>query len=177
MVESDFNRILTHTVNHLPRSRAHKISDGAGGKAVQNPFDSFGILFGLPAYIESKYVKGLYAFNLSRIEDHQYDNLEFYGRELSESGIPHYCLIPVFFYSPREMKRVLFFDFEFINSEHKKGVSSFKQKTIISWMEQGFFFDIKALKFLNEEGKEVRKDTILDLTKEALDKKIIKCYV
>lgn len=174
MVESDFNRILGHSFSLISHSRLSKISDGKGGAMVKNPFDFWGFYQGYPIYCESKLIKGVKAFNLSRIEDHQYENLSFAHESLSYTGTKHYCLVPVCFYSPREMKRVLFFDFSFVEAEHNKGTVSFKQKELIKWMEAGLFLDIKSHKYLDGD-KEKRREIVENL--EGLDKIIIKGYI
>ena len=42
---------------------------------VRRPFDLFGVFRGLPIYIEAKFQKTISSFNLSRIADHQLENL------------------------------------------------------------------------------------------------------
>ena len=75
--EAEFNTIVTHSLTF-----GHKIGDQGStitGFHGKNPFDGFGIastdLGNYPVYFESKFLKEPSAFNWSRLEDHQIENL------------------------------------------------------------------------------------------------------
>jgi penicillin-binding protein-related factor A (putative recombinase) len=126
MKESDLNTIIKNSVQE--EGWCFKISDQGGQAYIPNPFDLFGIFQGEPIYIESKIIKnGLYAFNLDKIEEHQYANL----LQIEESiKVSHNCLIAVGFYKQREMKIIMFFDFMYIWNEKQKGRKSFLKKEL-----------------------------------------------
>lgn len=81
MNEGEINKIISKSMNIL----GYKIPDSNGGngsfsKFSPTPFDGFGLhkiedkVYNV--YWESKFSKGLKAFNVKRIEQHQADNLD-----------------------------------------------------------------------------------------------------
>jgi hypothetical protein len=165
MVESNLNTIIKNSINLLPKSRAFKIPDGRGGISIQSPMDSFGVLLGYPLYYETKLVKkNLNAFSFDRIEDHQYENLEFYHSSLVNKN---YCLCIVGYYVPRVLKGVFIFDSHFVFEEHSKGIKSFKKKQLLEW-KKDYFIDI------NYHTVDNKRVELLDLS--SIESKIIKGY-
>lgn len=68
-----------------------KIPDPSGlyAKTIARPFDMIATLSGHPVFIEAKFMKGMQAFALSRIEDHQIEALKSWRGKIpgSESWI------------------------------------------------------------------------------------------
>jgi len=159
MKESSLNTIINQSINR--KYWNHKISDGIGGISVQNPFDGFGIMNDKPLYYEAKLIKGgMYAFNFSKIEDHQVENLRIINASLLKE-IPNkfYTLFPVGFYKSREYFRILLFSYKTIESRKSNGEKSIKQKELNKFIEQNKYLTIKYEK----DSRGNRKQYISDL--------------
>lgn len=77
MVESDFNSIITKSLNSQG-GFGFKIPDERStitGYHSKNPYDIFGLFEGHFIALESKYLQKPQAFNFNRLENHQIDNL------------------------------------------------------------------------------------------------------
>lgn len=167
MRENNLNTIIKNSFNTVECSRCTKIPDPAKGEGITLPFDYFGLYKGVPLYGESKLLKtNLCAFNLSLIEDHQYENLHFYS---STSIKTPYCLYSIGYYIPRKLKVVFFFDSEFVYNEKINNVTSFKKPQIVNWYEKGLFLPINYTT-VNEKRIELISHI------ETLDSVIIKQY-
>ena len=72
MVESDFNTIVSHSLDF-----GYKIADTFSSKGTRSksPFDGFGIHDNHVIVWESKWLKSPKAFPFRRLEDHQIENL------------------------------------------------------------------------------------------------------
>ena len=86
---------------------ASKIPDPSTlfSQTSQRPFDIFGIWEHIPLYMEVKYINKLKSFDLSRIEDHQIQNLLEIKRLLPSA----YCCIALGVKVARGDSRVYFF--------------------------------------------------------------------
>lgn len=165
--ESELNTIIKNSFNLQDRSRLFKIPDPIHGTGIRNPCDLVGIIHGYPAYVESKLIKKEYeAFSLNRVEDHQYENLQWYNKN-SQNKI--YSLIIVGYYVPRKIKDIFIFDSNFVFEQYSQGVKSFKKKQILEWREKQSFCSIN---YKEIEGK--RLEVISDL--ENIDTKIIRGF-
>lgn len=169
--EASLNTIIANSFSQLPLNRAIKISDPRGGIGIQNPFDHFGVYNGKPLYSESKILKKLESFAFSKIEDHQYENLSFFSKALSDKC---YTLIFLGIYVPHKMKILMTFDFDFLYEQKLTGKKSFFKKELDAWIEKGMFLDINYKNIEGENGKMTRKEIISSL--EELDSKIIRGF-
>lgn len=160
MKEVDLNSALSRSFGRAGFS--FKIPDPLGGMGSQNPFDLFCVLSGKPLYIESKFKKGVYAFNFKSIEDHQWRNLLQIKSLLPEA----YCLVVLGVWESRKFFHVLFFDITFLDSLRQKGEKSIKQKTLQSYIKNGKMLNINY-------HKEGTKRTLLVDGIDRLDEVII----
>lgn len=118
MNEQEFNTIVGNSLQWR-----HKIADG--GRHGLLPFDGMGIFENKPLYWESKFLRKPEAFNFSRLEDHQIENLHKVQELLG--GDPAWFLIGVDF--GRSDKRVfLFRDMEYIRKRKEDKDSILKKE-------------------------------------------------
>lgn len=169
--EASLNTILANSFSELTECRAHKIADPKGGLGIQNPFDHFGVFNGKPLYSESKILKKIEAFNFNKIEEHQYENLNFYQNALRGNC---YTLVFLGIYIPRKMKVIIPFDFGFIYHTRLSGKKSFLKKELEFFLEKGLFLPINYQTFINGEGKVVRKELIPSSSLSQLDQLLVR---
>lgn len=77
MLERDFNSIITKTINEAG-GYSFKIPDSFSmttGYHSKNPYDIFGLYQGKFLALELKWLQKPQAFNFTRLEQHQIDNL------------------------------------------------------------------------------------------------------
>jgi len=130
--EAELNLIIKKSVEIYPNSRACKIPDPSSqfSQTIARPFDGFGAWKGTPLYWEAKYLKTLCSFDLSRIEEHQIDNLLFYNKVLEEI-CPH-CWVILGIKVARGDNRVyIFSDIKKI-AERRKNKENYLKKELIT---------------------------------------------
>jgi len=150
MEEKDLNRIMVHSLNQ--DGWGYKISDDASNftGTVQKPFDYFGCTKDFLIYGESKFIKGIYAFNFKRIYPHQM--LALLRIKSCTQQIPVencHTIISVGFWESRKFFYVLFFDAALINSLSMQGKASFKKKELDKFIEKGQYLEIKKNEIVN----------------------------
>jgi len=116
MNERDVNTIVVNSMSVIGK----KISDGgfaSRGRFTQNPFDGFGIheVDGVKknVYFESKYSKGLKAFDLNRIAPHQAESLDKFGE-----GEGSMCLVPYGVHVKRGDLRIYLFLWAYLRNKY-----------------------------------------------------------
>ena len=141
MLEKDVNRILTSSLNK--HGWAYKIPDPPQATTMMaspRPFDIIAVKDGLSYYIESKLIKSKYgAFNFKQIRDHQIYNLN----RIKTAKKDAQTLIAVFYWVPRQIFDVLFFDIDFINQKIEDGIGSLKKKDILEFIAQDQYLTVK----------------------------------
>jgi len=137
--ESDLNTLIAHSFNELG-GWAYKIPDPQGMAAISSskrPFDVIADDSQVSWKIESKFSsKGYKAFNVSRLEDHQYEGL----KKLHELG--NINIRPIVAYGvwePRKFFDVFFFSFRcFFVEKEPLAIRSVKAKKLIELKEKGY---------------------------------------
>jgi len=159
MNETDLNKIISDSA-YINSGHYHKISDDS---RTQKPYDGYGIINHLPAYIECKFKKEIDAFNFNKIEPHQLRNLTTIRKELS---VPNYSLIVLGLWKSREYFNIMFFDIEYINTLISLGKKSILKKELEELLRLNKFLPVITKTIDNEKYK------IVEL--EKLDSVIIK---
>lgn len=162
MNETSLNTCIQDSFKRLWWSK--KIPDPQAGRGVQLPFDGIATANGLPFYWEAKIQKEYKAFNLSRVEDHQWENLLTIDKQLIVS---HYTLIILGVWISRKSFRVFFFDTNYLWELKQRGIKSIKKNELLDLVDSSSFLEIKSEKCYNGS----RKLYIQNL--EELDKVII----
>ena len=124
MLEENFNTIVSHSLDF-----GYKIADtfSSAGTRSKSPFDGFGIHKGHLVVWESKWLKTPKAFQFSRLQDHQIENLLRFSKV--ENCVALF-LIGVDF--GRGDKRVFYWtDMDYID-ERKRSSQSILKKEFLS---------------------------------------------
>jgi len=147
------NRILVSSFNQA--GWGYKIPDPPQTVAVtssKRPFDVIAVNDEKAYYIESKLIKGMHtAFNLSNIREHQIENL----MRIRNNYMDAQALIAVFYWVPRKVFDVLFFDIEFVNNLLMEGTVSIKKKQILEYLDEGKYLSVKKAHLSVEEIQSV----------------------
>jgi penicillin-binding protein-related factor A (putative recombinase) len=142
MDEIDFNRIIVSSVKDLG-GFAQKMPDPSRAEvargAPKRPYDLYFAYKGRTTHIESKFLKiGYQAFNLKRIEDHQYDNLIL----ISKNTDPFDAIVAVAVWEPRKIFDAFFFTIQLLDELRKK-MTSINKKTLLALKDAGYALSIK----------------------------------
>ncbi len=137
MQESDFTRVIVASV----KSRggfAEKMPDPSFAElkrgAPKRPYDLYYVYRGETVHVEAKFLKGGYqAFNLKRVEDHQYDNL----LTISKNSSPMQALVAVAIWESRITYDAFFFTINVLD-ELRREVKSINKKKLLSLKEAGW---------------------------------------
>lgn len=171
MEEKGFNSLVQNVINQcdneygwcfkIPDPNYQEIMRGA----VKRPLDLIGVLLGKSFFIESKFIKGLSAFNFSRIEEHQDKNLTNLVSLLSDTD---YVGVFVAFWEPRTRFEFIYLDYALILYLRENGVNSIHKKTLQKLKDAGYFIEIKKkffdLKILQE--KKINEEVFRRVTEE-----------
>jgi hypothetical protein len=129
MNEKDLNRIIVRSLQ--PLGKAHKISDEAANyqTTAKKPFDYFGACGRFIVFGESKFIKGMAAFNFNRLETHQLDSLNAFA-DAAAAINPQRIIttVSVGFWEPHKFFFVVFLDFDLIRRLRAAGINSIKKK-------------------------------------------------
>ena len=153
MNEAKLNTIIQNSL--LKTSWGVKIPDPQGGRGVQLPFDGFGTLVGLPIYFETKIQKDYSAFSFNRIEEHQRRNLLKIKNTLD---IEHLNLVILGIWENRKSFRLFFFDAPSLFKLQDSGVKSIKKVELESFVEKGYYLNIKSEKDTLGKSKQYIQD-------------------
>lgn len=156
MKESDLNRVINKNFKSIGFS--HKISDPVGGYGIENPFDGISFIFNKPYFWESKFLKNNFnAFNFSKIEDHQFENLTKI-KKLDIMNISE-CIIILGYWVKNKIYEFFIFDINLIKDLKEKGKVSILKKEILKLKEKDLSIKIKKEIFdVNEiQNKIIRK--------------------
>ena len=142
MEESDFSRILVSSAKDMG-GFAQKMPDPGWAEvargAPKRPYDLYFAYRGRTTHVESKFLKGGYqAFNLKRVEDHQYDNLLL----ISKNTDPLDAIVAVAVWEPRKIFDAFFFTIQLLD-ELRKEMTSINKKTLLSLKDAGYALGIK----------------------------------
>lgn len=102
---------------------------------IKRPFDLMGSFLQKPIVIEVKYQKGLYSFDLQRIEDHQIEALIYYKKQIPDA----FSLVMLYVYVKRNDHRVFIFNILDIIERRKN-----KQNYLKKELETLPYFSVKT---------------------------------
>jgi penicillin-binding protein-related factor A (putative recombinase) len=144
MFEKDLNRDLTRLFNN--HGWAYKIPDPPASVALSaspRPFDGFAAFRGFDFFYESKLIKNkISAFSISRIEDHQFENL----LKLRELGKETAIILGIWI--ARKSYHLLIFDAYFL---YTLGNKSVLKKQLESYIQAGYAIDMQHTEVFTPE--------------------------
>jgi hypothetical protein len=141
MEESDFSRVIVSSVKDFG-GFATKMPDPSWAEvargAPKRPYDLYYVWGGDTTHVETKFLKGYQAFNLKRVEDHQYANLLTISRNAPSLN----AIVAVAIWEPRITYDAFFFTIDLLDELRQK-ITSINKKTLLSLRETGKFLEIK----------------------------------
>lgn len=137
MQESDFSRVLVSSIKarggfaeRMPDPSFAELKRGA----PKRPYDLYYVYGGKTVHVEAKFLKGGYqAFNLGRVEDHQYDNL----LRVAKNSSPRCALVAVGVWEARVTYDAFFFTAGLL-FELKKTQKSIDKKALLRLRDAGW---------------------------------------
>lgn len=152
MKEAELNTIISKSLNRYEKGWGFKIPDPSYGEGTQRCFDGFGAFNRKPLYFETKLIKGVYSFNLNRIEEHQWKHLCNLKAYLPNA----LCLVPVGFYIPRKTTYILWFNIETLVDLTFKEKGSILKKELETYIQNGLYLEVKTEKINDKRVKYVQ---------------------
>jgi penicillin-binding protein-related factor A (putative recombinase) len=144
MFEKDLNRDLTRLFNN--HGWAHKLPDPPASVALAaspRPFDGFAAFRGFDFFYESKLIKNkISAFPVSRVEDHQFENL----LKLRELGKETAIILGIWI--ARKSYQLLIFDVYFLYTLERKSIL---KKQLESYIQAGYAVDMRHTEVFTPE--------------------------
>jgi len=162
MDESNFSRIIVSSIKDLG-GFAQKMPDPGWAEvargAPKRPYDLYYVYERRTVHVESKFLKGGYqAFNLKRVEDHQYANLLL----ISKNADPLDAIVAVGVWEPRKIFDAFFFTIQLLD-ELRGEMTSINKKTLLALRDAGFALSVKKDSISVDSIREVtlcRRDQI-----------------
>lgn len=149
MNEASFCTAITNKFME-EKAFAYKIPDPTKEEirrgARKRPFDIVAWKGDISFALEAKFMKGYFAFNFDRIEEHQFWWLDCAKRAFElEPRKTFFCGIIVAFWEPRKLYDVFVFDIDYLKARMSTGEKSIKQKELLDFKERKLCFPLKEL--------------------------------